>query len=111
MLLLYASYGALPIMLLHIYHTPADSVSVPPVGLLLGVGFVEPWRAPFLLLCFFNTFLPPAYALCQPQIADLAFFFSQTYSTCEIGCLLESVLAFSLPIGSSQVELIPKNCK
>src|SRR5215475_7365757 len=71
MLLLYASYGALPIMLLHIYHTPADSVSVPPVGLLLGVGFVEPWRAPFLLLCFFNTFLPPAYALCQPQIADL----------------------------------------
>src|SRR5215475_8374469 len=71
MLLLYASYGALPIMLLHIYHTPADRVSVPPVGLLLGVGFVEPWRAPFLLLCFFNTFLPPAYALCQPQIADL----------------------------------------
>jgi len=36
------------------------------------VGFVGPWQPPFLLLCFFDTFLPPAYPSCQPQIADLA---------------------------------------
>jgi len=61
-------------MLLHIRHTSADTVSAPPGGSLLGVGFVGPWLAPFLLLGFFDTCLPPAYASCQPQIADLVFY-------------------------------------
>src|SRR5205814_9734061 len=71
---LYVSYDELPTVLLHIHHTPADRVSAPPGGSLLGGGFVGPSRPPFFLLGFFDTFLPPAYALCQPQIADLASF-------------------------------------